>query len=58
LNYSLEISEVANEHLKKHAKSGNKKILTKIKILLLELKKHPESGTRKPERLKYEFSGL
>jgi toxin YoeB len=43
----------ALEDLEKLKKTGNKVILKKISSLIQELKKHPETGTGKPEKLKH-----
>lgn len=40
------------EDAKKHKKSGQKKILQKIVILLEEIKNHPTTGTGQVEPLK------
>jgi len=40
--------------LKKHDKNAFKK----LELLLMELQVHPYSGTGKPEKLKYERTGL
>ena len=37
----------------KHKRSGNRKALKKIDKLLNELRKHPTTGTGKPEKTKY-----
>lgn len=50
------LTKQAEQDLKDHKKSGNKSTEKKIKKILDELKKHPESGTGKPERLKYELN--
>lgn len=58
MNYKLIISENALEDLNKHKKSGNKKLLRKLEVLLTELMQHPREGTGKPEKLKYNLEGL
>ncbi|NGM60846.1 Txe/YoeB family addiction module toxin [Sphingobacterium sp. SGG-5] len=45
LNISKDIAHIE--------KSGNKKLLKKLYLLLEELKEHPRQGTGKPEQLKY-----
>jgi len=47
----------AIEHLQYWKKSGNKKALEKITILLKEIKATPFEGTGKPEALKYKWNG-
>ena len=54
MNYKLIIQPEAEKHLIAHAKAGNKILLKKIRKLFEELKEHPEIGTGKPERLKYQ----
>ena len=39
-------------------KSGNKAIQKKITELIKDTLLHPETGIGKPERLKYDYSGL
>lgn len=54
----LKLSDQAIEDIKRHQKSGDKKLVNKIEKLLLELQEHPTTGTGKPEALKYNMSGL
>ena len=53
MRYEIIYSPEAEEDLRKHAKAGNKILLKKISKLLQELEEHPETGTGKPEKLKY-----
>jgi toxin YoeB len=53
MTYFVELDLVAEKHLAAHIKAGNKILLKKISKLLLELEAHPETGTGKPEKLKY-----
>ena len=53
MRYKLIMQPKAEADLKKHAKAGNKVLQKKIRKLLQELEMHPETGTGKPERLKY-----
>ncbi|MCL4170798.1 UNVERIFIED_CONTAM: hypothetical protein GTU68_048766, partial [Idotea baltica] len=39
-------------------KSGDKKLLQKIEVLLEELIEHPRTGTGQPEKLKYLLEGF
>jgi toxin YoeB len=55
--YNVEIEKLAKSHIQKHFKSGNKAIIKKIKIMLIELSETPFEGEGKPEELKYELSG-
>ena len=60
MNYSVEISPLAEEHIKFFKKSGQKIILKKIEKLIGELEIHPFEGTDKPEALnmRIQESGL
>ncbi|MDR3287490.1 MAG: Txe/YoeB family addiction module toxin [Prevotellaceae bacterium] len=54
--YKIEFTNTANKDiamLKKNDVVAYKKLLN----LLAELEQHPETGTGKPELLKYQFSG-
>ncbi|KQT18108.1 addiction module toxin YoeB [Chryseobacterium sp. Leaf404] len=53
MSFELELTELAFSDIEKHKKSGDKKILLKINKIFDELREHPESGTGKPEKLKY-----
>lgn len=55
--YKLVIIPKVEEDLKVYAKSGDKQKLQKIESIFKELKKHPEIGIGKPERLKHNLSG-
>jgi toxin YoeB len=56
-NYELILSDDFNEHIEKHKKSGQIKIILKIATLLEELTEHPYTGTGKPEPLSYDKKG-
>jgi len=53
MTYKLIIQPEAEKHLIAHARAGNKMLLKKIRQLFEELKEHPETGTGKPEKLRY-----
>ncbi len=53
MNYIIELTLEAENDIEKLKKSGDKKVLLKINKLLNELREHPNSGTGKPELLKY-----
>jgi len=53
MKYEIIYSPEAEDDLRRHAKAGNKILLKRISKLLLELEEHPETGTGKPEKLKY-----
>lgn len=52
MNYSIEITEEAEEHFKFFSKN-DKKLINKINNLIKDLEIHPKTGIGKPERLKY-----
>jgi toxin YoeB len=54
--YQIKYLKAAEEGIEKIQKSGDKQTLKKLKSLIEELKVHPETGTGKPERLKYKQS--
>jgi toxin YoeB len=55
--FRIEITKLAQQHLAKHYKSGNKPTIKKIEKMLLELSETPFSGTGNPEALKWELTG-
>ena len=55
--FRIEITKLAQQHLAKHYKSGNKPTIKKIQKMLLELSETPFSGTGNPEALKWELTG-
>jgi toxin YoeB len=57
MSFEVEFTLEAIKDLERHKKSGDKILLTKLNKLLDELEEHPEIGTGKPEKLKYQFSG-
>ena len=56
-SYILHFSEEAKEDIRFHKKSGNKSVVHKITLLLVELTQHPFTGTGKPEPLKHSLTG-
>ena len=50
--FRIEITKLAQQHLAKHYKSGNKPTIKKIEKMLLELSETPYSGIGNPEALK------
>ena len=56
--YKIEVSEDAQKDLKIIRKSGDKASIKKVEQIFAELEVHPESGTGKPERLKFDLAGL
>lgn len=57
MTYEIELSKEALVGIERLRKSGEKIALKRIKSLLDELKKHPYTGTGKPEPLRYNLSG-
>lgn len=57
MSYLIEITPDALESIQKLKKSGDKAALKKLNNLLDELREHPETGSGKPEKLKYNYSG-
>lgn len=56
--FRVKIEELADEHFRKHFKSGDKASIKKIKQIVTELSEHPYTGTGKPELLRNELSGF
>jgi toxin YoeB len=55
--FRIEITKLAQQHLAKHYKSGNKPTIKKIEKMLLELSETPYLGIGNPEALKWELTG-
>lgn len=53
MKYNIEFSIEALKDIERLKKSGDKKLLKKLYVILTELKDHPKTGTGKPELLKY-----
>lgn len=51
--FEIVLTEEAISDIEKHKKSGDRKVLIIINKLFDELRKHPTSGTGKPEKLKH-----
>jgi toxin YoeB len=56
--FTIKVEKIAEEHLKKHFRSGNKSNIKKIEQIFIELAEPPYHGIGNPEPLKYELSGL
>ncbi|WP_259069055.1 Txe/YoeB family addiction module toxin [Mucilaginibacter sp. X4EP1] len=56
--FKLKIEALAELHLRKHFKSGDKGSIKKIEKILLELSETPYAGIGNPEPLKYELTGF
>lgn len=57
MSYEVIIEKQALQEISKLVKSGKKKDRDNLFQLLEELKKHPETGIGKPEKLKHNLSG-
>ena len=55
--FRVKIEKLAEIHIKKHIKSGNKVLLKKLEKILIELQETPYSGIGNPESLKNNLSG-
>ena len=53
MSYQVVLTDDAKRDVKKLERSGDKKSLKKLLVLLDELEEHPTTGTGQPERLKY-----
>lgn len=53
MSYKIELTPEAESDIEKHKKSGEKKVLIEIDLLLNELRTNPSSGIGKPEKLKH-----
>jgi toxin YoeB len=56
--YSIVVQKVAQKQLEAHYRSGDKGSIKRINQIFEELSEHPETGVGKPERLKFDLSGL
>lgn len=55
--FRVKIEKLAQDHIKKIYKSGNKSIIQKVERIVFELSEHPYTGIGHPEPLKYNLSG-
>ena len=58
MKYSIIIQKLADTHLKKIEKSGDKTSLRKIQQIFEELELHPTTGIGNPELLKHNLSSF
>ncbi|HAL83613.1 MAG TPA: Txe/YoeB family addiction module toxin [Mucilaginibacter sp.] len=56
--YTIVVQKAAQKQLQMHNKSGDKSSIKRINQIFEELSEHPETGVGKPERLRFELSGL
>jgi len=55
--YNVIISDRAKKDLSSIKKSGDKASIKKVDQIISELYDHPETGSGKPEKLKFELTG-
>ena len=53
MKYFIDYTDEAESDILRFQKSGDKKALKKLHLLIAELKEHPQTGTGKPEQLKH-----
>lgn len=53
MTFKIDFKDQAKEELKKHKKSGQKQLLSKIERFTMECLEDPRAGTGKPEQLKH-----
>lgn len=56
--YRIILTETAIAHYNDFVKSGNIKVVNRIKLLLADIAQHPYTGIGKPEALKYSLVGM
>ena len=55
--YRIIVSDSARKDLLQIQKSGDKASIKKVETIISELYIHPETGTGKPEKLKFDLAG-
>lgn len=55
--YSILVEKIAQQELLAHYKAGNKTTIKKIEQIFSELSINPQTGTGKPEKLKFNLAG-
>jgi toxin YoeB len=56
--FTIQVEKLAQDHLNKHIKSGDKASIKKIEKIFVELSQTPYSGIGNPEPLKHELTGF
>lgn len=56
--YRIILTDTAIAHYNAFVKSGDVKIVKRIKLLLADIAQHPYTGIGKPEALKYSLAGM
>ena len=57
MSYAIEMTQESLDGIQELKKSGDLAALKKLNKLLDELREHPETGTGRPEKLKYNYTG-
>ena len=57
MKYTVRIEKKADHDIRKIIRSANKSDTKKLRQILDELEQHPEKGTGRPEKLRYELTG-
>ncbi|MEX8546321.1 MAG: Txe/YoeB family addiction module toxin [Mucilaginibacter sp.] len=55
--YIIVVEKTAQKELQALKKSGDKASIKRVEIIFEELAEHPQTGTGKPEKLKFKLSG-
>jgi toxin YoeB len=55
--FRIIVSDTAKKDFLRIQKSGDKASIRKVELMIAELYEHPETGTGKPERLKFDLTG-
>lgn len=56
--YRIVLTQTAIDHYNAFVKSGNLKIVNRIKLLLADIAQHPYTGIGKPEALRHSLTGM
>ena len=56
--YQIVLTQTAIDHYNAFVKSGNLKIVNRIKLLLADIAQHPYTGIGKPEALRHSLTGM
>ena len=56
--FRVTLTVEAKLHVAKHYKSGNRAVIKKIELILIELSEHPTIGVGQPEQLKHNLQGF
>ena len=56
--YRIILTQTAIDHYNAFVKSGNVKIVNRIKLLLADIAQHPYTGIGKPEALRHSLAGM